>query len=384
MKNAGRVVAFSVALFAVVAAMSSVWSALTGSIFGTAGLAIGLCGISSPDELAIGLYLDARAIELEQPAGDDEAPVTFVIQPGETVAEIAGHLMEKRLISDAELFRRYAQYHGLDASMEAGQFTLRQTMTIPEIAQALQEGQRPEQTVTILEGLRLEQVAEAVASQTSISQAEFTALVTSGWRDLGLDSEFPVLAGLPPTATLEGFLFPETYRLPEDPAAIDVLQRMLRVFEERVTLEMRAAASERGISVYDLIKLASIVEREAVLNEERPLIAGVFYNRLNSSWRLESCPTVQYGLGSPGDWWPSLALEHLDYELPSSTYSNPGLPPSPICSPGLASIQATAYPTDSEYYFFLADCTRNDGSHLFSVTAEEHMANFEACGPGLP
>lgn len=348
------------------------------------GLTIGLCGISSPDELAIGLYLDAKAMELEQPAGDDEAPVTFIIEPGETVIEIAGRLREKRLISDAELFRRYAQYHGLDAGIEAGQFTLRQTMTIPEIAQALQEGQRPEQTVTVLEGLRLEQVAEAVAAQTSISQADFTELVMAGWRDLGLDSEFPVLAGLPPTATLEGLLFPETYRLPEDATAVDLLRRMLRVFQERVTPEMRAAAAERGLSVYELIKLAAIVEREAVLNEERPLIAGVFFNRLNSGWMLESCPTVQYGLGSPGDWWPSLALEHLDYELPSSTYSNSGLPPSPICSPGLASIQAAAYPADTEYYFFLADCTRNDGSHLFSVTAEEHLANYEACGPGLP
>jgi UPF0755 protein len=385
LKNVGRVVAFSLALFAVIITVGGTWSFLAGHAFPGAGaITIGLCGVSSPDRLAIGLYLDANASQLEQPAGTDDTPVKFTVEPGETVADISTRLKNSGLVSDAELFRRYVQYHGLDAGIEAGEFSLRQTMTIPEIGQALQEGQRPEQVVTVLEGLRLEQVAGAVAAQTSIREQDFLSLVTTGWRELGLEAQFDFLADVPPSSTLEGFLFPETYRLPEDATAVHLLSRMLETFAARVPPDLRAAAAGRGLNTYELVSLASIIEREAVLDEERPLIAGVFYNRLDASWLLESCPTVQYGLGTQDDWWPSLTLDQLDIPSPSNTYQNPGLPPGPICSPGLASIQAAAYPAETEYYFFLADCTKGDGSHLFSATAEEHIANYEMCGSDLP
>jgi len=382
MKNAGRVIAFFVALIAIIGAVGGVVWFLTHSTSGGGSISIGLCGLSSPDDLLIGAYLDAKAAELEQSAGDDDTPVTFVVEPGETATDIAARLKRKGLISDAELFRRYAQYHGLDAGIETGEFTLRQTMTIPEIAQALQQGQRPEQVVTIQEGLRLEQVAAAVAAQTSISQQEFLLLATTGWRDSGFVFDF--LADLPPAATLEGFLFPETYRLPEEPVATDLLGRMLETFGARVTPEMQAAAANRGLSVYELVTLASIVEREAVLDEERAIIAGVYHNRLDAGWFLDACPTVQYALGTPDHWWPQFMLEATEVDSPYNTYRNLGLPPGPICSPGLASIRAAAYPADTDYYFFLADCTKNDGSHLFAVTHEEHLRNYGVCGGEVP
>lgn len=341
-----------------------------------------LCGAGSPEELLIAAYLEANADQLEQPAGPDDTPVTFVVRPGETAGEIAARLKELGLISDAELFRRYVQYHGLDAGIEAGEFTLRQTMTIPEIAMALQKGRQHEQVVTIQEGLRLEQVALAVASQTNISQDEFTALVTTGWHNAGFSFDF--LTSLPPTATLEGFLFPETYRLPEAATATDLVERMLSTFDTRVTLDMRAAAASRGLDIYELVTLASIVEREAVLDEERPLIAGVYHNRLADGWLLGACPTVQYALGTPENWWPQFTLESTQIESPYNTYRNPGLPPGPICSPGLASIRAAAYPSETDYYFFLVDCTKNDGSHLFAVTQEEHNRNYQRCGGQSP
>ncbi len=382
MKNAGRVIAFFVALIAIIGAVGGVVWFLTHSTSGGGSISIGLCGLSSPDDLLIGAYLDAKAAELEQSAGDDDTPVTFVVEPGETATDIAARLKRKGLISDAELFRRYAQYHGLDAGIETGEFTLRQTMTIPEIAQALQQGQRPEQVVTIQEGLRLEQVAAAVAAQTSISQQEFLLLATTGWRDSGFVFDF--LADLPPAATLEGFLFPETYRLPEEPVATDLLGRMLETFGARVTPEMQAAVANRGLSVYELVTLASIVEREAVLDEERAIIAGVYHNRLDAGWFLDACPTVQYALGTPDHWWPQFTLEATEVDSPYNTYRNLGLPPGPICSPGLASIRAAAYPADTDYYFFLADCTKNDGSHLFAVTHEEHLRNYGVCGGEVP
>lgn len=382
MKNVGRVVAFCGALIAIVVAVGSVSWFLSRSTPGGGGISLSLCALSSPNDSLIRLYLEAKAAELDQPAGSDDTPLTFVVRSGETAAEISTRLKQEGLISDAELFRRYVQYHGLDAGIEAGEFILRQTMTIPEIAQALQEGQRPEQVVTIREGLRLEQVATVVAEQTTISTDEFLTLVTSGWRDAGLAFDFQ--ATLPPTATLEGFLFPETYRLPENATAVDLLGRMLETFDARVTPEMRAAAADRGLSVYGLVTLASIVEREAVLAEERPVIAGVYYNRLEGGWLLGACPTVQYALGNADNWWPQFTTEATGVDSPYNTYRNLGLPPGPICSPGLASIQASANPAETDYFFFLVDCTKNNGSHLFAVTEEEHLANYSLCGGGTP
>ncbi len=383
MKNAGRIIAFLITIIVLVAAVSSIVTFVKRSApSGNGGVSVTLPGLSAPDKMVIGLYLDSKAGELEQPAGNDDTPVPFTVETGETVAEIAARLEQEGLVSDAQLFRRYTQYHEMDSGIEAGDFTLRQTMTIPEIAQALQRGQRPEQTITIQEGLRLEQVAAQVAEQTAISQQEFLALATTGWRDQGFTFDF--LTALPPEATLEGFLFPETYRLPENPAAIDVLRRMLGTFDARVTPEMRAAAADRGLTVYELVTLASIVEREAVLDSERPIIAGVYLNRVTNGWFLNADPTTQYALNQTDDWWPVLTLQDLEVDSPYNTYKNPGLPPGPICSPGLASIQASANPAQTDYFFFLANCIKNDGSHLFAVTQEEHNANYQMCGGQIP
>jgi UPF0755 protein len=349
---------------------------------GTVPMSMSLCQLSSPDDVVLSAYLEARADQLEQPAGSDDTPVTFVVQQGETAGTIAEQLERQGLISDAELFRRYVQYHDLDAGIEAGEFILRQTMTIPQIARALQEGRRPEPVVTVREGLRLEQVAADVAEQTFIDEEAFLQLATTGWHEEGYGH--PFLTALPLTATLEGFLFPDTYRLPEDPTASDLVERMLATFQERVTAQIQANAAEQGLSLYELVTLASIVEREAVVAEERPLIAGVFWNRLQAGWTLDADPTVQYGMGQPGAWWSVLSTADLAFESPYNTYENAGLPPGPICSPGLASIKAAAQPVDADYYFFLVDCTQDDGSHLFAETEAEHYANYERCGGQVP
>ncbi|MCP3884664.1 MAG: endolytic transglycosylase MltG, partial [Propionibacteriaceae bacterium] len=291
---------------------------------------LSLCGLSGPPvELVIGAYLEANADALEQPAGNDDSPVNFVVEPGETAVDIAARLEENGLVSNAELFRRYVQYHELDAHIEVGEFTLRQTMTIPQIAEALQMGQRPEQTVTIQEGLRLEQVAAVVAAQTGIPELEFLTLATTGWRDAGFSHSF--LSDIPPSATLEGFLLPETYRLPEQVTALDVMIRMLDTFEARVTPEMRTAVTDRGLNLYQLVTLAAIVEREAVLSDEQPLIAGVYHNRVANGWFLNADPTIQYALNQVDNWWPVLTLDDLELVSPYNTYRNLGLPPGPIC-----------------------------------------------------
>jgi UPF0755 protein len=382
LERVGRALAFCVAFVAIFGAFGGLLWNVGHATVGTVPMSISLCQLSSPDDVVLSAYLEARADQLEQPAGSDDTPAVFVVQQGETASTIADRLERQGLISDAELFRRYVQYHDLDAGIEAGEFTLRQTMTIPQIARALQEGRRPEPVVTVREGLRLEQVAADVAEQTSIDEEAFLQLATTGWHEEGYGH--PFLTALPPTATLEGFLFPDTYCVPEDPTASDLVERMLATFQERVTAQIQANAAEQGLSLYELVTLASIVEREAVVAEERPLIASVFSNRLQAGWTLDADPTVQYGMGRPGAWWPVLSTADLAFESPYNTYENAGLPPAPICSPGLASIKAAAQPVDTNYYFFLVDCTQDDGSHLFAETEAEHYANYERCGGQVP
>jgi UPF0755 protein len=391
MKQTTRIVAFLLALASVAVIVGGgLWAFRR-----TGGLGLSFCNLSaagSPKEFALETYIKMHAEELQRPAGTDDTPVTFVVQPGETAASVAQRLQEAGLISNAELFRRYLQYKGMDAGLEAGTYTLRQTMTIPEIAEALQTGLRPERVVTIREGLRLEEVAAAVAVQTGIAEADFIAIVTTGWRATDL-KDYPFLADLPPGATLEGYLFPETYRLPEEVTAYDVVARMLATFDARVTEEMRLGAANQGLTVHQLVTLASLVEREAVIPEERPVIAGVFFNRLRNGWLLNADPTVQYALGydeKSGKWWRRLYFDELgvnslaDIDHPYNTYRYPGLPPGPICSPGLASIQASAFPAQTDYFYFLADCHKKDGSHLFARTEEEHNANYASCGGTVP
>ncbi len=335
--------------------------------------------LDAPENLqdaAIAAYLSLNQDKLEQPAGSDSTPIEFEIQQGESLNAIATRLLQLGLIGDTELFRRYLQYNQLDQGIEAGKFTLSKTMTIPQVAQALQQGRRDELLVTVPEGRRIEEVAQIVASQVEpIDAGELLALAqdTAPWK-----AQFPFLSDVPMGGSLEGFLFPDTYRLPLETDARDLIERMLRNFDAKVALHMRADAQAAGHSLWDVVRLASIVEREAVVAEERPLIAGVYLNRLEQGWALDADPTVQYALGDsrePGNWWPNLTLE--DYQgvaLPYNTYLNPGLPPGPIASAGLSSIRAVIYPQPSDYYFFRASCNR-DGTHQFARTLEEQFAN---------
>lgn len=334
----------------------------------------------SPLDWGLGLYLLLRQGDLQRPAGDDPTPVAFVIRPGQSVAEVAQALEEAGLIRDALLFRAYVRYHGLDREIEAGEYTLNRTMTIPQIAEALRSGRAAEWTVRIREGLRLEEVAEAVAAQTHLSAQAVLAAARDGarWR-----SEFPFLVDLPPGATLEGYLFPDTYRLARDATAEDLIRRMLENFGRKVTPEKIAAARARGLTLHQVVTLASIVEREAVVPEERPLIASVYLNRLAAGMKLDADPTVQYALGYQPDgrtWWKSpLTLEDLQVDSPYNTYRYPGLPPGPIANPGLASIEAVLNPAQTDYLYFMADCIRKDGRHWFARTQEEHLRNFNRC-----
>ncbi|MBN1875539.1 MAG: endolytic transglycosylase MltG [Anaerolineae bacterium] len=340
------------------------------------------------DALFLGAYIESQSDALKKPAGADDAPVSFTVESGETVTQIAGSLKALGLIKDTELFRRYLQYKGLDAGIQAGTYTLRQTMTIPEIALTLQHAETNEQQVTIPEGKRAEEVAAIVAEQTDISAEEFLQIAQVGWRGTDLLQKYPLLAQIPLTATLEGYLFPDTYRLPDQATAYDLIDRMVANFIAQVTPEVQQGITAQGLTLHEGITLASIVEREAVIATERPLIAGVYYNRLRDGWPLSADPTVQYALGYRPDeesWWKGqLFFSDLEVVSPYNTYRNQGLPPAPIASPGSGAIKAVATPEETDYYFFMVDCTLNNGTHVFAHNEAEHLENYTRCGGVLP
>ncbi|MEA3309660.1 MAG: endolytic transglycosylase MltG [Chloroflexota bacterium] len=338
----------------------------------------------SAESIYLNFYIESQADALTTPAGNDERTIAFTVTEGESVDTIANQLVGQQLISDAELFHRYVQYKELDAGIQAGIYDLNQTMTIPEIARALQHAEAKEQQVTLPEGKRMEELAILISEQTSIAPEAFLQLAQTGWRQTDLPTQYPLTGQIPLTGTLEGYLFPDTYRLPVDATAYDLVNRMLANLTRQVTPEIQQGFSNQGLTVHQGLTLASIVEREAVIAAERPIIAGVYYNRLRDGWPLSACPTVQYALGyrpEEGDWWKSqLYFSDLDVESPYNTYRHLGLPPAPIANPGSSAIQAAAAPAQTDYYFFMVDCGSGDGSHAFARTEAEHLTNFEACG----
>jgi len=325
---------------------------------------------------ALSAYMGVNRDQLNKPKSDDPTLIKFEVQAGETAGSIADGLVAQGLIENPELFRNYLRYYGLDRQLEAGSYQLSASMTIPQIALTLTEAIPNEITVRVTEGWRREQIAESIAHQVEIPFSSNDFLAATG---AGAPVPPELAAIIPPNTSLEGFLFPDTYRLATDATAADLVSKMARNFDGKVTSQMRTDVANTGFTLYQLITLASIVEREAAVAEERPIIASVYFNRLRQGLKLEADPTVQYAMGyqsATGQWW-NLNLNQSDYisvDSPYNTYLYIGLPPGPIANPGLDSIRAVIYPAQTNYLFFRAAC---DGSakHRFAATYEEHISN---------
>ncbi len=331
--------------------------------------------------------LNFRSDELDVPAGSDPTPRLFTIIPGEAARFIADRLQSAGLITDADLFNLYMRVTGIERRLQAGTFQLSSTMTMPEVANALRAAPLQEQvTVTIPEGFRAEEIAERLAKNNVIEADRFLAAVSQP-QTLSIFNEYDFLQSLPQGTSLEGFLFPDTYFFPVFVSSPEVIVgAFLDNFDKRVgTSGLRGGGS--GLSGRDLMTLASIVEREAVQSDERPLIASVYLNRLNGACNtdvggrfLQADPTVQYARGEVGNWWwePESVEQYQEVISPYNTYLNEGLPPGPIDSPGLSAIDAARNPEGTNYCFFLA--TGEDGRHAFAQTYVEHQQNISLYG----
>lgn len=320
-------------------------------------------------------------IDREQPREVGRS-VVFSVSEEDDTSSIAERLQDADLISQPWYFENKMRFSGVE--LRPGTYNLQVGMTTNQIIQTITieatstedetatttGPERASFEVTFIEGQRIEQNAAVLESLWPGAGAEYNTLAhdIEYWRDA-----YEFLEDVPAGGSLEGFLFPATYPVPGNATVANIIDYQLTEFERQLTPEILAGFEAQGINVFEATTVASIVEREAAVPLERPLIAEVYLNRFNQDTTLNADPAQQYGVGTEADWWPPLggALLEQSKTTPWDTYNTAGLPPGPIANPGSASLSAVAQPSTEGYMFFV---TRNDdsGEHIFTFTNEEH------------
>jgi UPF0755 protein len=316
-----------------------------------------------------------RQEDLERSVSSDPTEQILQIESGDTPYAVARKLSGQNLIVDADLFIDYMVVEGLDTQLQEGAFFLNQTLTIPQIAATITDRANAGILFVILPGQRIEEIVASVdqISRFQFSGTDFYSIVGPGAQ---IDTDFSQRYGIPIGASLEGFLFPDTYVVSPNITASGLRDALLQNFADTTGEQLLKDANEQDWTMRQAVILASIIQREAVWEDEHTLISSVYRNRLDNNMKLDADPTVQYGLnGSRGNWWPNITQgDYLTVESPYNTYLNFNLPPGPIANPSLSAIRAAIYPSESSYLYFRARC---DGSHYhrFATTFDEHLAN---------
>ena len=344
----------------------------------------------------------------DTPAGEDGRRITVEVVEGTNDTEIGQLLFDRGLIGSQLAFQFAVLNAGRSGDLQAGVYDLSPALRPSQIVAALQQEAGEEVTITLIEGWRLEEVVGYLGTtRLTMNLDEFAALAKDPPSDL--IAQFDFLAELPEGRTLEGYLYPDTYRVDANDTARQVIEKLLSTFGQRLTLEIRDQIAAVGLTIDQTVTLASIVEREAVLDAERPLIAGVYLNRINNPTAgtvglLQADPTLQYGLATAEfasrsirdwrdiQWWPQLQSSGAEVVLPEElagyqSYLVKGLPPAPIASPRIASVAGVAAPdTSGGYFYFVAACPGGvrDGSHYFAATLPEHNANIAKANAECP
>lgn len=292
--------------------------------------------------------------------------VTFEVKPGYTTKKIARDLKDYGIIKNSHVFVLLTKIRNMDNKVKAGKYSLNSSMTPQQILTKLVLGDtiKVEEKVTIPEGTHLKKIAKILEERNLTKEKDFCEIaVVKNFKD-----KYKFLRNLPDDATLEGFLFPDTYFLPQNQSPKFYIDIFLNRFEEVYIKENNFDKKEQkvGLNTQQVIILASIIEAEAKLEKEKPIIASVFYNRLQKGMPLQSCSTVNYAIGRCKE---KLSINDTKFDSVYNTYIHIGLPPGPICSPGLSAITAVINPEKSEYLYFVSN---GDGSHTFSKTYTEH------------
>jgi UPF0755 protein len=317
--------------------------------------------------LLVGLGLGGWLyLSLERPYKGYAAPETFVEVPqGTGSASMGRTLANAGVVRNATAFRISVWLRGAGRKLQAGEYRFDRAMTPAEVVDKIARGDVYLRPITFREGLTIREMAAHFEEKGFGASATFVQAASQASRIRALD---------PDAADLEGYLFPDTYALPRRATAEQLISRMVAQFEKALPADVRAAAAGRGMSIRELVTLASLVEKETGKPDERPLIAAVYANRLKIGMALQCDPTVIYALERARRYNGNITREDLKFDSPYNTYRYPGLPPGPIASPGQASLQAAARPANVSYLYFVS---RNDGSHAFASTLDEHNRNVQ-------
>jgi UPF0755 protein len=322
--------------------------------------------VEVPSRVAEGLSR-SPAVEVAE-LGERER---VVVRAGMGGDDIAGLLADQGVINDARRFRALVGMTGASAELQAGCYEIARGTPSIEVLRRLRAGLTTDRVLVIPEGLRPEEVADRAVREGVGSAADWASA-------LRLAEGAPGPLGRPPSAGLVGFLFPAAYPIECDTTPDTLLREMLETFREEVPATLLAEGQSEGLSTTEILTLASIIEREAVVKEERAVIASVYRNRLEEGMGLDADPTVQYAVAAPDSaarygWWKQeLTVDDLASRSPYNTYVHEGLPPGPIASPGLEAIEAAVHPADTDFLYFVA---RGDGGHAFARTLAEHNSN---------
>lgn len=295
-----------------------------------------------------------------RPISASQRSTLFTVPPGASVQQIGGSLQDAGLIRAAWAFEWYVRNEGLRDYLKAGTYSLRPNMSVPEITEVLTQGRIATDLVTILPGQRLDQIKDALINRYGFSAASVEDALNPKHY-----VSHPALVDKPRSASLEGYLYPESFQKTAETSPKTIIKASLDQMQKHLTPELRAAIVKRGLTVHQGVILASIVEQEVSDGQDRRTVAQVFYRRLNEDIALQSDPTATYG-AILGGREPSNNDDSLH-----NTYLHPGLPPTPISNVSISSLQAVANPSGTDYLYFVAG---DDGKTYFSHTLEEHEA----------
>ena len=304
--------------------------------------------------------------------------VTFEIEKGESVSLVAEKLEEKHIIRSAWFFKKYLSFRKLDTEIREGEFVVESPITLARVINILANPTQAETTVTILPGWDLREIADYFEKQGIVSSTDFLAVVGQSAYNYKVEREiapvvegdWKIMADKPNFVSYDGYLAPDTYRIFKNATIEEIVQKLIDERESQFTDQMYSDIEKSGRTVFEVLTMASILEREVRSSEDKKIVADLFWRRYDQNWALQADSTVHYAVNKKGDVFTT--AEDRDSLSPWNTYRYPGLPLGPISTPNIDSIMAAIYPENNDYWYFLTD---DKGVVIYGKTLEEHNTN---------
>ncbi|MFA6106603.1 MAG: endolytic transglycosylase MltG [Patescibacteria group bacterium] len=335
--------------------------------------------------IATAVFFGLAWKKLNNPADPDGADRIFTVSAGEGTNQISDNLFGQKLIKSKLAFETYVWARGWEGTIKAGEHTLSPKLNIREIAQSLVSGNTisSEEKIIVKEGWNIGDIDSYLSEKNILASGEFKNVVDKISNFPARDGSAPggqssipksyiFLNALSENTSLEGYLFPDTYRVFKNSSAEEIAGKMLANFDRKLNPELRVEIERQGKSVHEIITMASLIEKEVRATEDMKIVSGIFWNRINNGQALQSCATLAYVLGVNK---PQYSEADTKIDSPYNTYQNKGLPPGPIANPGMNAIKAAIYPTANDYNFFLTAEVNGESKTIYSRTFEEHVRN---------